>query len=467
MKKAALLLGIAAAFVLSGSAAYADTGKATVKIPTYKCIIDNSDVYYQDSKYPLISYKDVTYFPMTWGYCNALGLSSQWVDGQGLYIAYHDERTFDGLPTYQGTQNKKTYTVSIPSYPIYINGKQIDNGKQEYPLLNFRDITYFPMTWKFAHEEFNWGTDWADNTFTLTPFSAYEGVSDHYEVKHVGSDSAELELYKSWDEPIGTDEDGDTVYTVKDSTSFFRLDYATGKLTEIGSLTDGSTDGSNETVTAVIADGAIVCEGQKLHAVDAVVNGGKAVSELELYVDRDKMGANSDVDVYNFRVYTDMSVPAPYTPYEEYAYVKTADSRFVFIGEKGEIVDAARSDNGIYVNFSEDLNWKGWTSPLYDLYLINSDGSVTDVGAGFKDYEGMKILGYQNGKLYLKCEWGGDFSPGSWTYRISPYKDGYYTLSGGNLTKVANYVDTDGEILTPAGGIFGIINWKGEIRRIV
>ena len=35
-------------------------------------------------------------------------------------------------------------------------GKAIDNKKEEYPLLVFRDITYFPLTWRFAVDEFGW-----------------------------------------------------------------------------------------------------------------------------------------------------------------------------------------------------------------------------------------------------------------------------------------------------------------------
>lgn len=35
-----------------------------------------------------------------------------------------------------------------------MNGKLVDNIKDEYPLLSFRDVTYFPMTWNI--EEFGW-----------------------------------------------------------------------------------------------------------------------------------------------------------------------------------------------------------------------------------------------------------------------------------------------------------------------
>lgn len=35
-------------------------------------------------------------------------------------------------------------------------GKCLDNSAEPYPLLNFRGVTYFPLTWRFAVEEFGW-----------------------------------------------------------------------------------------------------------------------------------------------------------------------------------------------------------------------------------------------------------------------------------------------------------------------
>lgn len=37
-----------------------------------------------------------------------------------------------------------------------VNGEVIDNSKEKYPLLLFRDVTYFPLTWRFAVDEFGW-----------------------------------------------------------------------------------------------------------------------------------------------------------------------------------------------------------------------------------------------------------------------------------------------------------------------
>ena len=86
------ILGIFTMAAVSVSAEAANNVR--VIIPDYKCIIDYHDVYYRDSVYPLISYKDITYFPMTYEYCHALNLAVSWVEGEGLYIAFHPFKLF-------------------------------------------------------------------------------------------------------------------------------------------------------------------------------------------------------------------------------------------------------------------------------------------------------------------------------------------------------------------------------------
>ena len=52
----------------------------------------------------------------------------------------------------------------------------------DYPLLNFRNVTYFPMTYDYATKEFNWATQWVPGKFTL--------------VSHAGSDYTQLVIVR-------------------------------------------------------------------------------------------------------------------------------------------------------------------------------------------------------------------------------------------------------------------------------
>lgn len=146
-------------FVFGLNQAYASTESvlAPVTLPTFNVVLNGIDMDNQNSKYPFIVYKEITYFPMTYNACRFLGLESNWkgmeeglrIDMSDISAAYSPDRT--------EIWNSSSYYAMIPTFPIHVNGKLIDNSTEEYPFLIFRDITYFPITWRFAYQEFGWG----------------------------------------------------------------------------------------------------------------------------------------------------------------------------------------------------------------------------------------------------------------------------------------------------------------------
>lgn len=127
----------------------------SVNLPRFSIYLNGTKVNPLYHQYPLITYKDITYFPMTYHGCRFLGLETKWQTQTGLEInknnitaAYRED--------YRKAKNMGTYSATIPTFPIKVNGKLIDNTQEEYPLLLFRDVTYFPLTWRFAVEEFGW-----------------------------------------------------------------------------------------------------------------------------------------------------------------------------------------------------------------------------------------------------------------------------------------------------------------------
>lgn len=127
-----------------------------ISLPNFKVTMNGQVVNNQYSKYPLIVYKDITYFPMTFSDCRFLGIESTWKgDKAGLFI---DATGISGAykPYTTASKNGSRYTATTAAFPIQVNGKTVDNSKEEYPLLLFRDITYFPMTWKYGVGEFGW-----------------------------------------------------------------------------------------------------------------------------------------------------------------------------------------------------------------------------------------------------------------------------------------------------------------------
>lgn len=400
-------------------------------IPSYVWELDHREIDYQNSLYPPLNYKGVTYFPMTWGYCRLLGLGCVWVPDEGLFIA--NRGSYDTtMPTYEATRNPRTVTATLPTYPVYVNGKPIDNAREEYPLLNFRGVTYFPITWRFAREEFNWNTEWTENRFAVH-WGIENDWGDRTDVYEQDDTAAYLVRYVSHSVPIGENENGDTVYTVQNMKHFYTLDFASGKLSA----------------------------GVARPSYDAWAKG----ASHNLPVGHLPEGVSFRTDT----TYLDESIPAPYTPFTTRAYV-TVDGTDYLIGENITVTNVVRTPGFVFCNAQRYTGWKGWTNPNAELYRINlAEGLVERLDQNYEDYGSMKLLGCVNHLLYLKCQMGSSIYDGEGgTWEASPYHDGYYTMnpSTGELRLLRRFVYTDGDILSYDGHIYGIVDWKSSVERL-
>ncbi|WBW50242.1 hypothetical protein O6R05_01485 [Peptoniphilus equinus] len=112
----------------------------------------------EDAQYPLLVYKDITYFPMTTFHSTILNVNTNWTSSDGLVI---DKGQWDVPKQFaydkpRPSKNKKNQRAKIVTEKVTVNGKVFDTENEPYPLLFFRDITYFPLTWRFAVDEFGW-----------------------------------------------------------------------------------------------------------------------------------------------------------------------------------------------------------------------------------------------------------------------------------------------------------------------
>ena len=151
MKKLAVLFSI---IILSlASNAYA---KETAVLPAFDVHFNGNKVDSTYREYPLLVYKDITYFPMTYFDSRHLGLVTEW-DGETNTLTISKKNINSVLTAYKSeNKNVKNNNVTICNFNIAVNGKVIDNKSEPYPLLTFRDVTYFPLTWRFAADEFLW-----------------------------------------------------------------------------------------------------------------------------------------------------------------------------------------------------------------------------------------------------------------------------------------------------------------------
>ncbi|WFD12430.1 hypothetical protein [Tepidibacter hydrothermalis] len=155
-KKLTLILLTIIFFVTTSNELYAKSNNIKVNIPDFNVYINDTLINNINNKYPLITYKNIVYIPITWSDSRFLGLETYWNDKTGLVV--NKSNKFSNYDIYDDYINvpKQTYTAQKATFKITVNNKHIENNKEPYPLLVFRDTTYFPLTWRFAVDEFGW-----------------------------------------------------------------------------------------------------------------------------------------------------------------------------------------------------------------------------------------------------------------------------------------------------------------------
>ena len=128
-----------------------------VKIPSYATRINKTPVDNTKSKYLFIVYNDATYIPLTNNYCQVLGILKKGDIKTGISISLDkNAKKTDVKTELSGKYSvKEEYTAYTLAVPIDINTKRFDNVAVANPVLIFNNIIYFPMTQKFAGNEFN------------------------------------------------------------------------------------------------------------------------------------------------------------------------------------------------------------------------------------------------------------------------------------------------------------------------
>lgn len=150
--------------------AFSQPEQVQAMIPNFPVKVNGTLVDNRHARYPLLVYKDITYFPLTWDMAQALSWQVNWSETEGLKV-FSSFTTRGGAaygyvksPLQQdlsaSNQSNVLYQAQLADFPVSIQNESIDNGNEAYPLLTFRDITYFPLTWRFAHDLLNIDLQW-------------------------------------------------------------------------------------------------------------------------------------------------------------------------------------------------------------------------------------------------------------------------------------------------------------------
>lgn len=140
--------------------------KEIITIPTFNVEVNGYRVDSSYRQYPLIVYNGITYFPMTYTDARFLGIETEW-DSTTSTLEIGKTGTGGEYDKLNSNYKNPSYDYAERcNYNILVNGKRIYNSREEYPLLTYRNVTYFPLTWRFAVDEFGWNYSF-DNKFGL------------------------------------------------------------------------------------------------------------------------------------------------------------------------------------------------------------------------------------------------------------------------------------------------------------
>lgn len=130
----------------------------SVTLPAFPVVLNGLEFDNNYALFPFLAYRNTIYFPMTYYNLNLLNLNLSMVEDDGIVITKDDPdrpKRF-ARDVLASAPNNITQTAMIIDSKVTINGNVIDNQNELFPLLFFRDVVYFPLTWEFAVSKLGW-----------------------------------------------------------------------------------------------------------------------------------------------------------------------------------------------------------------------------------------------------------------------------------------------------------------------
>ncbi len=486
------------AFAFLSHPSFADSAKyRSISIPTFKVQVQDMSVDSSYMQYPLIVYDDITYFPLTWNWCHKMGLAVAYTPEDGLYISKHDMDREDPEKMDNGAYQPagKTYTATMVNYPVVINGQKIDNQKEKYPLLNFRGITYFPLTWRFVVDEFAWYKTWDDveglkvttwrdseerkpgtykaiNYYLTGDYEGYDKIPSLYYDYAIIKKSIKTYTITDKEVPGDAEEDEDDDWTDNREEELYKLNYKDDSFTKINSkktsdkhYNSGKIRGENVSDSFAEDGTKVMFNGKTLYDVAGDAGAKNVIDRIHAH----KYEVNG-LKVYLLEVYTTQEgqkVPAPYTPRYRYVFVDKGDGVMHRIDEwRTQTGFSGVYDNGkdgFYLcSYLISINTTYYSMERARVYDIDKNLKADILNDKWKDWRSTEAIGSdKDHNLYLKNTWyskeGEDPDNNLYASRnlLSPINDGYYKLSpDGTLTKIYPYVQLHEEFVSPDGDIY-------------
>ncbi len=473
MKK--IIITLAVGLLLLGGISVSAEQSVNVQIAPFDTEINYQKVDNRHIEYPLIVYKDITYFPMTYDLCQSLGLMTGYTEKDGLYITSQPTENYSTAERqpYGGKANNKigqSYSATIPEYPIYLNGVRIYNNKEEYPLLNFRWVTYFPMTWRFAYDEMGFDINWSDATRSFK-LNMRDGNTVLYPLQATsnGVDFVEfVDVYDNQYDANGNITGATLLYSYQKG---FFFDIANKKLTGKEFPAGGSTEGKLYDITTATKEIELKTEikNNGIYADGLLLKQFNSDNKLTYAVaHKTEIGNNMSL----IRLSADFGdAPAPYTEKGSYVFeIKGNNVRELDFDKLHNIKGIFDMGDKVYVaaNGYRATGSSRWSNSFSDVFIYNKkDGSFTSMVMANKDaFNSIEFLGYTNGKLYVKAMWYNSDKAQAGTNGLptfSTVNGGFYSVNVVNdkLTKLYPYIRGE-YFVFPDGNLYAVADYSSR-----
>lgn len=136
--------------------------RMTATLPAFPVTVNGQVIDNSSAQYPLFLYKDITYVPMTYNLCRFLGLVTAWDGANSTFSLRVSSVQGDYVPDTGHNRKSNTISISRLSCNVAVNGVLIplqDWQEEEYPLVSYNDIVYFPLTFSNM-QNFGWESSW-------------------------------------------------------------------------------------------------------------------------------------------------------------------------------------------------------------------------------------------------------------------------------------------------------------------
>lgn len=463
-KKLFLAVCIIMLFTLLAFSAAAKDVKVT--IPEYYTEVDYMSVANEYVEYPLLNYNGVTYLPLTYHLCEKLKFAVNFDAKEGLFLAkallidtfYEEKPLYFGNYTYN---TKKSYKAKVADYPVYINGIRYDAKSSGYPFLNFRGVTYLPLTYDLAYLELGCNIEWneKEQTFKAT-FEKNTG-------RWYFADEDETGLYL--DEQIGVysqklDMKGNIVYHHEFSYyDNYKIDFATGDLVRL-EQTMSKPLHSSSGKHIIESDGYVPL----MPKADGLYYNDERILELTQQVStisKCTKYVQDDGTVFMLLSVQYGNAPAPYTTYYRYMYMEK-DGVVTPIPEWKDyfnfniyhgITPDSLGGYYLYSGGNSPTHASRWSNVCGSIIHISADGKVTDINGLYEDFGSLSIIGHHENKLYVVAEWYPEPLRINQDRQINAARDGIYYIEDGSfkLEKLYPYFYGN-HYMTKNGDIYSI-----------